>query len=195
MHEAAHFFRGKPGQLLVDVENQPHLQPLGGLERFEQARKLEQRRHARAVVIRPDCALRRIVMGPDHDETGLSRARAGAPHLEISNLHALRFEFLAGDRVAQARERHLDVTRGAFERFGMSGVVLFARHGDDVRLEVREELPVPDAERLQRTPVARAGHRRHEPDGECGECDEDREDGECDTDSRGLQGYSGQFLI
>jgi hypothetical protein len=77
----------------------------------------------------------------------------------------------------------------------MPGVVLFARHGGDVRLEVREDLVVSDAERLQGTPVARTGHRRHEPDGERDECNEDREDGERDTGSRGFQGYSGQFLM
>jgi len=134
-------------------------------------------------------------MRPDHDEPGLPRARAGALHLDVSNLHARRLEFLAGDGVAQARERRLDVARGALERFGMPGVVLFARHGGDVRLEVRDELLIPDAERLQRAAVARTGHRRHEPDGERDECSEDREDGERDTGSRGLQGYSGQFLM
>ena len=77
----------------------------------------------------------------------------------------------------------------------MPGVVLFARHGDDVRLQIRRQLPVPARERLQRTSVARTGHRRHEPDGERDECDEYREDGERDADSRGLQGYSGQFLM
>jgi len=39
----------------------------------------------------------------------------------------------------------------------MPDVVLFARDGDDVCLEVRAELLVPDAERLQRSPVARTG--------------------------------------
>jgi len=62
---------------------------------------------------------------------------------KISNLHALRLEFLAGDGVAQAGERRFDVTRGTLERFGMPDVVLFARDGDDVCLEVRAELAGP----------------------------------------------------
>src|SRR5712692_12115087 len=114
-------------------------------------------------------------MRPDHDEPGLSRTRAGAPYLEVSNLHALRFEFLAGDGVAQARERRLDVTRGSFERFGMPDVVLFARDGDDVRFQVRKERPIPDTQRLERAAMALTGHRGHVPDGDREKRNENRE--------------------
>ncbi len=169
VHEAAHFFRPEPGQFLVDVEDEAHLQPLGRLDRFEQARKLEQRRHARAVVIRPDRAKRRVVVGSDDDYPRLAGARAGASYLEVSNLHALRLEFLAGDGVAQARERRLDVTRGALERFGMPDVVFFACNGEDVRFQIRKQLLILDTERQERTVVPRAGHRGHKPDGEADE--------------------------
>ena len=66
------------------------------------------------------------------------------------------------------------MARGALERFGMPDVVLFARHGDDVRLEVREEAPTPAPSGCSGPRWRATGHHRHEPDGERDECNEDR---------------------
>src|SRR5712691_6312777 len=176
MHEAPHFLRPESGQFLVHVKDEPDLRALARLDRFESARKLEQRRHARAVVIRANGALRRIVMRSDDDEARLAATRTGARHLEIANSHAVRFELLARDRVAEPGERRFDMTRGPLERFGMPDVVLLARDGDDVRLQIYKELLIPDPERLERTAMALTGHRRHVPDGER---DQDNKDCDC----------------
>ena len=69
----------------------------------------------------------------------------------------------------------------------MSDVVFLARDGEDVRLQVLSEPPILDAERLERTAMALAGHRGHEPDRERDEPNEGYEDGELDAESRELQ--------
>src|SRR6266496_74398 len=148
------------------------------LDRFEGARKLEQRRHSRAVVIRPNGPLRRIVMRPDDDEARPAATRTGARHLEIANAHAVRFELLARDRVTEPGERPFDITCGPLERFRTPDVVLLARDGDDVRLQIREERLICGSERPERAAMALTGHRRQVPDGEREKRNENREDKE-----------------
>src|SRR5712692_3215385 len=117
-------------------------------------------------------------MRSDDDEARLAGTRTGARRLEIANSHAVRFELLARDRVAEPGERRFDIARGPLERFRTPGVVLLARDGDDVRLEVRKQRLIADAERRRRTAMALTGHRRHVPDGEREKRNENREDKE-----------------
>jgi antitoxin component of MazEF toxin-antitoxin module len=108
----------------------------------------------------------------------LAGAQAGARHLEIANLDAVGLEILARDGVAQPGERRFDIARRSLERFRMPEVVLFARDGEDVRLQIRDERLVSDSKRRERAAMALAGHRGHIPDGKREERNENREDGE-----------------
>ena len=89
-------------------------------------RELEKRCHSGAVVVRPRCAGRRIVMGADHQRRGLS---PGERDFQVAHGPVTRIERLPANLVTERFEFRFDGARGCFELLRRASVVLGARDG------------------------------------------------------------------